>query len=129
MSVTPSSQGSQEHPEVQEPEGLPAVRLVAIGFIFLVIFSFATFWSVRILRSEEEKIGVSEEAIPKPPEIGKPQIGIVNQRLFELQLEAKQKRDEQLARLNSYGWVDRDKQIIHIPIDQAMEKLVREPKR
>jgi hypothetical protein len=129
MSATSSSQDSREHPEVQEPEGLPTVRAVVIGLIFLVIFALATFWSVQILRTEERKIGVAEQTIPTPQEIGKPQIGIVNQRLFDLQLEAKRKRDEQLARLNGYGWVDRDKQIIHIPIDQAMEKLAREPRR
>ena len=28
--------------------------------------------------------------------------------------------------LNSYGWVDRQKGIVHIPIDQAMELMVRE---
>ena len=28
--------------------------------------------------------------------------------------------------LNSYGWVDRQKGIVHIPIDQAMELMVRD---
>ncbi|HYV51483.1 MAG TPA: hypothetical protein VE910_06230 [Dongiaceae bacterium] len=28
--------------------------------------------------------------------------------------------------LHSYGWVDRQKGIVHIPIDQAMELMVRE---
>jgi hypothetical protein len=31
--------------------------------------------------------------------------------------------------LNSYGWVDRQKGIVHIPIDQAMELMVRESGR
>jgi hypothetical protein len=25
--------------------------------------------------------------------------------------------------LNSYGWVDHDKQIVHIPVETAMKKL------
>ena len=29
------------------------------------------------------------------------------------------------ARLQSYGWVDRDKGIVHIPIDRAMQELVQ----
>ncbi len=49
---------------------------------------------------------------------------MVNQRLFELQREPEQKRAEELDRLNGYGWVDRNKQIVHIPIERAMEKLV-----
>ncbi len=114
---------------VQEPEGLPTVRAVVIAVIFLVIFFLATLWSVRILHSEERRLGPAQELIPSPREIGKPEIGMVNQRLFELQLDAKKKRDEQLQRLNSYGWVDRDKQLIHIPIDQAMETIARERKQ
>jgi len=31
--------------------------------------------------------------------------------------------------LNSYGWVDRQKGIVHIPIDQAMELMVRDSGR
>jgi hypothetical protein len=29
---------------------------------------------------------------------------------------------EEQARLNSYGWIDRDKGIVHIPIREAMEE-------
>ena len=34
-------------------------------------------------------------------------------------------RARQIARLHSYGWVDRDKGIVHIPIDRAMQELVQ----
>jgi hypothetical protein len=32
---------------------------------------------------------------------------------------------QQQAEINSYSWIDRDKGIVAIPIDQAMEKIVR----
>ncbi len=128
MSVLPTQQPASERPEAQEPEGLASVRAVVIAIVFLVIFFFATLWSVEIFQGEERRIA-PQGTIPIPREIGKPEIGIVNQRLFELQREAKQKRNEQLGRLNSYGWVDREKQIIHIPIDRAMEKLSGESKK
>jgi hypothetical protein len=102
---------------------------VVIAVCFLLIFFVATLWSVKISRREEQKIGPRPELIPTPREIGKPEIGMVNQRLFEHQLDAKHKRDDQLRRLNSYGWVDRDKQVIHIPIDQAMDRIARERKQ
>ncbi|CAI9084776.1 hypothetical protein A7K93_04350 [Candidatus Methylacidiphilum fumarolicum] len=35
------------------------------------------------------------------------------------QLEAKKK-------LSSYGWIDKEKRIVHIPIEEAMEKVVKE---
>lgn len=34
-------------------------------------------------------------------------------------------RAEEEARLNSYGWVDRSKGIVHIPIEQAMKETVQ----
>ncbi len=33
---------------------------------------------------------------------------------------------EEMARLNSFGWVDRAKGIAHIPIDQAMRIIAKE---
>ena len=122
MTVLPTHQPSSEYPVMQEPEGVATGKAVVVGIIFLVIFFFATLWSVRIFQSEERTIA-PQGTISPPKEIGDPQIGIVNQRLFELQREAEQKRTEQRDRLNSYGWVDRENRIIHIPIDRAMEKL------
>ena len=33
---------------------------------------------------------------------------------------------DQLERLNSYGWVNQSKGVVHIPIDRAMEMVARE---
>ena len=114
-------------PVVQESERLATKRAVLVAVLFLAIFVLATLWAVAMMRGEERQ--VAPRADPVPPEIGKPEIGIVNQRLFELQVDAKEKRYEQLRRLDSYGWVDRDKQIIHLPIDRAMQLLSAEPQR
>lgn len=116
-----------EQPVVQEPERLATKRVVLVAVIFLVIFTLATLWAVAMMRGEERR--AEPQVIRAPLEVGKPEIGMVNQRLFELQLDAREKRDQQLRRLNSYGWVDRDKQIIHLPIDRAMQLLSAEPER
>src|SRR5262245_5091917 len=39
-------------------------------------------------------------------------------------IEEQHAREQQV--LSSYGWVDRQKGIVHIPIDQAMEIMVRD---
>jgi hypothetical protein len=114
-------------PVVQEPEAVATKRAVRVAILFLLVFAVATIWSVAIMNKGRDLEPQAD--IPSPQEIGKPEIGMVNQRLFELQLDAKQQRDEQLGRLNSYGWVDRDKQIIHIPIERAMELMSSEAKR
>ena len=112
-------------PKVQEPERLPMRKLVAVAVVALIVFTAATLWSIQILHRES---GMTEpqHALPIPREIGRAEIGIVDQRLFELQLEAQHKRQEQMKRLSSYGWVDRQKGIIHLPIDRAMEQMVSE---
>jgi len=116
-----------DQPVRQEPEGLATRRPVLVAVFFLVLFTLAILCAVAMMRGEERQ--VAPRADPVPAEIGKPQIGIVNQRLFELQLEGKEKREQQLRHLDSYGWVDRDKQIIHLPIDRAMQLLSAEPQQ
>lgn len=44
-------------------------------------------------------------------------------------IDAKNLLAEQEAKLNRAGWIDREKAIVAIPIDRAMELVVRERKR
>ena len=48
-------------------------------------------------------------------------MGIVNQRVFDLDQRPREKRLQQMERLRSYGWVDREAGVAHIPIDEAMK--------
>jgi hypothetical protein len=41
------------------------------------------------------------------------------------QAELQRFRAEEEKRLNTYGWIDKQKGIVHIPIDEAMKKLAR----
>jgi hypothetical protein len=125
--TVPAIQPHSERPVVQEPEAVATNRAVRVAILFLLVFAVATLWSVAIMNKGRDLD--AQEVIPSPREVGKPEIGMVNQRLFELQLDGKQQRDEQLRWLNSYGWVDRDKQVIHIPIERAMELMSAEPRR
>jgi hypothetical protein len=44
----------------------------------------------------------------------------------DTQRDLKQFQAEELARLNSAGWVDRDQGIVHIPIDDAMRRIAQQ---
>jgi len=127
MTVVRAIPPQGEQPVVQEPEGMATKRPVLVAVVCLVIFTLATLWAVAMMRGEERQLAARADLTTM--EIGKPEIGMVNQRLFLLQLDAKEKREEQLRRLNGYGWVDRDKQVIHLPIDRAMQLLSVEPQR
>jgi hypothetical protein len=39
-------------------------------------------------------------------------------------VDLKDFRAEEEARLNSYGWIDRDKGIVHMPLDEAMKQIL-----
>jgi hypothetical protein len=41
------------------------------------------------------------------------------------QAELQRFRDEEEKWLNTYGWIDKQKGIVHIPINEAMKKLAR----
>jgi len=125
MNPSAHLEDSSGRPKAQEPELLPMRKLIAVAVVASIVFTVATLWSIQILHREG---GMTEpqQSLPTPSEIGRAEIGIVEQRLFELQLEAQRKRQEQLKRLNSYGWVDRQKGLIHLPIDRAIELMVWE---
>jgi hypothetical protein len=48
---------------------------------------------------------------------------MVEQRLFENSNMGFAWRARQRQRLESFGWVDKEKGIAHIPIDRAMERV------
>ncbi|MCU0232152.1 MAG: hypothetical protein MUC67_12400 [Acidobacteria bacterium] len=45
----------------------------------------------------------------------------------EPNLDLKMVRAQQLELLNSYGWIDREKGVVRVPIDRAMEMVVADP--
>ena len=55
-----------------------------------------------------------------------PQFGMLHQTLFETVSDAKELNALSSARLNSYGWVDEQKTVAHIPIERAMALVVKQ---
>jgi hypothetical protein len=117
-----------EPTKAQDPDRLPTKKVIAVALVALSIFGLSVLWADDILGLETRKLLPNGPA-PAPSQVGKREVGMVNQLLFELQTDAAIKREEQLKRLESYGWVDRDTQIIHIPISSAMEQMAAEARR
>jgi hypothetical protein len=124
MSHEPSH--STEHlppPEAQADEHVAGFKIVAVGVIALLVFGGATVWSARILDRTSRTLSPAGP-LPVGKEIGKPEIGIVDQTPFETTRGAEKYRRDALQRLNSYGWVDPQKGVIHVPIDKAIDQLL-----
>ena len=129
MSHEPSH--STEHlppPEAQADEHVASFKIVAVGVIALLVFGAATVWSARILDRTARTLSPAGP-LPVGKEIGKPEIGIVDQTPFETTRGAEKYRREALQRLNRYGWVDPQKGVIHVPIEKAIEEMLAQPER
>ena len=111
----------------QEPESFHGGRVALVGFVTLVIFALAVVWSTRIWQSRTR----DNEPTGKPAiatELGKREIGIVDQVPFEQHHDAAELRKAKLERLGSYGYVDEKTGAVHIPIEQAYELVLKEKK-
>jgi hypothetical protein len=126
MSHEPSH--STEHlppPEAQAEEAIASGKVLLVGILALIVFAGAAYWSTQIWR--QTRFGLEPNGPVAPgTEIGKAEIGIVDQTPFETVRTAERTRAEQLKQLQSYGWIDRDKGVIHLPIDKAIDQLVSE---
>ena len=112
-------------PEAQAEEAVATGKVLLVGIVSLIVFAGAAWWSTGIWRETRNRLEPTGPIAPGA-EIGKPEIGIVDQPPFETVRTAERTRAEQLRQLQSYGWIDRDKGVIHVPIDKAMDQLVRE---
>ncbi len=98
-------------------------KVIAIGLISLVVFALGTFWAVTILHRETARAHAAT-GVSRPPMLGQSEIGIVDQVLFTGDHRLADWRAERAARLNGYGWVDRSKGIVHIPIEKAIDEVI-----
>ncbi len=112
-----------ETPLRQEEEGLPVVKVMIVGLVSMIVFALAvlvTAWGMGHVQQTQWPQG---PAVVNPTEVERLQTGMVKQDLFVLTKRAEQLKAEQLAQLQSYGWISRPHGIIHIPIDEAMQKV------
>jgi hypothetical protein len=114
---------THEHFE-QEPEDFKGPRLVLIAAVTLLIFAIAVLWSTKIWRERTRDNQPTRPEMPR--ELGSPEIGMVDQLPFEQNVQWPKLREDKLRRLSTYGWVDKQKGTVHIPIEKAMEQVIAE---
>ena len=133
MTYEPSH--SAEHlppPPAQAEEGIRWFAVIGTGAGTILVFVIAIFIVYRFL-NERERALQPLGPDPIPAMLGQPEIGIVDQVPFDVSRGAQTYRKESLERLSSWGWMDRQRGVIHMPIDRAMEMVVqqqeKEPKK
>ncbi len=118
--------GASDVPRVEQGMNWPWI--IGVGLASMAIFAVATVWSTHILdttRTEMQPAGPP----PVPKGVDQYEVGIVNLRVFALDQRAAQKRLQQMERLRSYGWVDREAGVAHIPVEEAIKMYLADQSR
>ena len=108
-----------------DDDGIDLKKIVIIGVSSLTIFAISAVVAYFIMRHDEAEYDAKGRP-PAPALIGKDEIGIVDQPEFATDHRLEEWKAAKQHRLNSYGWVDRSKNLIHIPIDKAIDQVVAE---
>lgn len=113
----------QGHPHLvrSEEDRIATGKIIAVGVAALVIFFLGSVAVVGYLHAQ----GAAYVAPPVGAELGQNKIGMVEQQLFELARRGERDRAARLRRLGSYGWVDREAGVVHLPIEEAMGLVVK----
>jgi hypothetical protein len=110
----------------QEPDRVPTRRITLIGVVGLLVFGGAALWSSRV------QLGLSgtihSNTAGRAEHAGEREVGMVYQRPFERENIAAARSAAARERLESVGWVDRERGVVHVPIEQAMEIIARRGK-
>ena len=94
--------------------------IIGVGVASIALFAVATVWSTHILNTTRAEMQPGGPP-PIPKQVDQYEVGIVNLRVFALDQRAAQKRLQQMERLRSYGWVDRESGVAHIPVEEAIK--------
>jgi hypothetical protein len=114
-----------ENPDVNfEPKdvNIRAIMYIAIGFIVAaVVINLLVWWLYDYLRQSDPhhgRLSSSEikATVPQPPE---PRLQVSPS--TDLQTLESTQRDQ----LNQYGWIDQQKGIVKIPVEEAMKQIVQ----
>lgn len=105
--------------EVQDVRLRPLVIFGLILLVTAVVIHLGIWWALQVWSGDEL---VMQPLLPPAPITPAPQPAPGVQPFPWAELESL--RSEQLSRLESYGWLDEEGGVVHIPVERAMELLV-----
>jgi hypothetical protein len=121
------SQSSHSHGAVAGTDGMNLKKIIIVGVASLAIFAVGIVWAYFILVGQRSAIQEASGRASPAKELGKQEIGIVDQVLFSHDNRLELWKAERTKHLNSYGWIDRSKGVAHMPIEEAMRRVVASP--
>ncbi len=107
------------------PEGgVQMGKILVVGAVSLAIFAISAVIAWAILKRDTARIDATTGRAAPGTMIGKDEINLVDAVHLDSDTRLQQWRLKMQKRLTTYGWVDKAKGVVHIPIDQAMDQVV-----
>jgi hypothetical protein len=129
MSHQPSRSTEQmDPPRAQAEEAIAWGKVIGVGVGSIVTFALAIYVSYRFQYAREKALQPAGPD-PVPAQIGQGEIGLVDQVPFDVSRSLQTYRRDRLQRLESWGWIDRKRGTVHMPIERAMDLVVQEQKK
>jgi hypothetical protein len=104
-----------------EEDRVDSRAVIAVGAASLLVFLIAGAIVVGYLRGRQSAHG----PVAVPAEAGQSKIGMIEQDVFDVAVRGDEDLARRRAKLEGYGWVDREKGIVHLPIERAMELVAQ----
>jgi hypothetical protein len=113
-------------PGTPNEDGMNIAKIVVVGVVSLVIFAISAVVAGLIVSGDAQQVKAAGPSLPVvPADIArKEEIGIIDYVPFDSDTRLYRWKAERQHELTTYGWVDRSKGIIHIPIERAMKEMV-----
>ena len=112
--------------DAHSDDGMNLTKIIVVGVISLVIFALSAVVAWWILRDDTATY-TQRGIAPQMTGLNKKQeIGIVDLPHFDDDLRLDEWRAQKAKQATSYGWADRAKGLVRIPIEEAMKEVVRQ---
>jgi len=121
------SPSSSSHGASAATGGMNLKKIILVGVGSLVTFAVGIIWAYFIWAGQLSAIQEATGRAAPASELGKQEIGIVDQVVFSHDNRLELWKAERAKHLGSYGWVNRAKGVAHMPIEEAMKRVVAAP--
>ena len=113
-----------DHPPLREEPEAVSAPLVTGALVFTLLMGAALIiGAYALLRGREGELRPSGRFAERSLRVDGP-VGGVLQEPFEIAGARPSEREQQEQELHQFGWVDRTRRIVRIPIEQAMRLIV-----
>lgn len=120
-----SSSDPADHVVSTTGQDVASGKILSVGIVALVAFAVSAVVGFFIVRAERGDAHAQRGVPREAAMIGRTEIGIVDQVHYDADKRLEVWKAERSQRLGSYGWVDKDRKIAHVPIDKAMDEVVK----